>query len=102
MQRLTSLTSIAKIEVVAFSFGYSQLLESQSGSYSTIRNCLTTYSKPDLRNILDVHFDSDHCSFQYEIYLTIRSQHTHLHNSEVSTITICQSSHVTQLWYQAD
>ena len=46
---LTSHTSIAKIEGVAFSFGYSQSLESQSGLYSTIRNRLTTHSKPDLR-----------------------------------------------------
>ena len=45
---LTGHTSVAKIEGVAFSFGYSQSLESQSGLYSTIRNCLTTHSKPDL------------------------------------------------------
>ena len=54
---LTSHTSIAKIEGVAFSFGHSQSLEWQSGlyvytcSYSTIRNRLTTHSKPDLQYI---------------------------------------------------
>ena len=52
---LTSHTSIAKIEGVAFSFGYSQSLESQSGLYSTIRNRLTTHSKPDLRYIMCKH-----------------------------------------------
>ena len=45
---LTSHISIAKIESVAFSFGYLQLIESQSGLYSTIRNRLTMHSKSNL------------------------------------------------------
>ena len=45
---LISHISIAKIESVAFSFGYLQLIESQSGLYSTIRNRLTMHSKSNL------------------------------------------------------
>ena len=46
---LTSHTSIAKIEGVTLLFGDLQSLELQSGSYSTIRNRLTRYSKPNLQ-----------------------------------------------------
>ena len=42
-------TSTANIDGVAFSFGNSQSLELQTGLYSTIRNRLTTHSKPNLR-----------------------------------------------------
>ena len=49
---ITSHASIAKIEGVAFPFGNSQSLESQSGLYSTIRNRLTMHSKPDLWYII--------------------------------------------------
>ena len=42
-------TPLAKVEGVACLHGSSQSLESQSSFYSTIRNHLTTHSKPNLQ-----------------------------------------------------
>ena len=55
--------SIAMIEGMVFPFGNSQPLESQSGLYSTIPNCLTTHSKPDLQYFTSLCFS---------VYLTTR------------------------------